>query len=424
MRTPKIVEAKRCMRYETPRKWSCNPEVVQALTSVNRLFLFNADETEISRKVACKEGGSHVSLFLVVSATGDVMTPVVLHGPPHCYVRCEESLPQLLLYQTRSGYMEKGTFKDIMAQVFIPFVNRKRKKIDRTIALLKDKIEKGLADSYDTEQYDKFSSISKHAVLVADGHRSRYDPETLKMLRDADIDLVILPAHSSHLTQPLDLGLNRLIKQEFRKALSKPIPDFLRATLKQKPNKRAKLTKSASSGTEEKSVVKAEYDRLHVLYAIANAIPAALKPCNIISAWGTAHLAPFNQDPPYSEKDESDMCRELSVSALEVQLNGVQETDGATIGLVNKSITGVVNSSANLPSMTELLTQDLQPETWEGQCTVLVSDGPVTALLQSTNENDDVGDSVQIVPGANGNPAHLSGLSNARCFVLLDNKDL
>ena len=104
MRTPKLLDAKRCIRYETLRLWFENEDVVKALTSVHPMFLFNADKTEINRKggapgkVACKEGeqpclvvedrsGSHVSLFLVVSATGERMDTIVFHGKPHQYVK-------------------------------------------------------------------------------------------------------------------------------------------------------------------------------------------------------------------------------------------------------------------------------------------------------------------------------------------------
>ena len=78
---------------------------------------------------------------------------------------------------------------------------------------------------------------NKHAVLVADGHKSRYDVETLEILHNADIDLLIIPAHTSHILQPLDLRLNGLIKEEFRKAWVEAIPEVLLATITMKPIK-------------------------------------------------------------------------------------------------------------------------------------------------------------------------------------------
>ncbi len=62
---------------------------------------------------------------------------------------------------------------------------------------------------------DSLKSIDKHAVLVVDGHTSRYDPEMFRILREADIDLLIILSHSSHVLQPLVLTLNRLFLYKF-----------------------------------------------------------------------------------------------------------------------------------------------------------------------------------------------------------------
>ena len=85
--------------------------------------------------------------------------------------------------------MDKDTFRKLLKHYFIPHVEEQKKKLD--------------------------DSICKRAVLVVDGHVPRYDWRTLFMLRKADIDLLILTAHSSHLTQPLDLRLNAEIKRKF-----------------------------------------------------------------------------------------------------------------------------------------------------------------------------------------------------------------
>ena len=101
-------------------------------------------------------------------------------------------------------------------------------------------------------------------------------------------------------------------------------------------------------------------------------------------------------------------------------MNRVQPTDGRMIGLINKSITGVINSERNLSAMTELVANDLEPERCEGSCNILVSEGPVVALVEASGENDDVGDSVQFIPGTNGEPNRFSGVSDAPCFVVFE----
>ncbi len=52
------------------------------------------------------------------------------HGKPQNYISCDDLLPQVHLYETDNGYMDKVTFRDIMSRVFIPFVERKRWELD------------------------------------------------------------------------------------------------------------------------------------------------------------------------------------------------------------------------------------------------------------------------------------------------------
>jgi len=153
-------------------------------------------------KVACKQGeriflavddpsGSHVTVFPIVSATGVIIDRVpVLHGKPTAYapdnLRC---LKGLALYETGKGYMDKITFYRIMTEVFIPYVNKVRATLPKTVDM--------------------------HAVLIVDGHKSRFYIPTFKALQKAGIYLIILPAHSSHVTQPLDLHLNCITKSLF-----------------------------------------------------------------------------------------------------------------------------------------------------------------------------------------------------------------
>jgi len=66
------------------------------------------------------------------------------------------------------------------------------------------------------------------AVLVVDGHSSRYNPSTLRYLRRNFIHLLVIPAHSSHILQPLDLTLNRLVKDAYKKEYSLAECHFLK----------------------------------------------------------------------------------------------------------------------------------------------------------------------------------------------------
>ena len=394
MRTPKVIEAKRCIRYETTYYWYHDPDVVRILTTVDPAFLFNADETEINRKggapgkVACKEGeqpclvvedrgGSHVTLFLVISAVGEVMTPtVVLHGPPQEYVKCPHLLPQLKFYETGNGYMTKECFKQIMVECFIPYVNNKRKALDDEIAMLEGKVRDREGTRADVHHLQQLKSVNKRAALIVDGHKSRYFDETFEVLRAADIDLLVLPAHSSHLTQPLDLKLNGLIKDKFKDWYAQRLPGVLddTVTCRPSPSKRSRSAEGSQAESEDSDgmKVKAEYDRLYVMSAIRNAIPAALTPSNILSAWRTSHLYPFTTDPPYTREKEAEYQNEMVASSgVLVKLNPIELTDGKRTGLVNRRIIGYVNTPEFSSAMIDVLTGDVEPQPCEGSCDYL-----------------------------------------------------
>jgi len=57
---------------------------------------------------------------------------------------------------------------------------------------------------------DKFKF--RKALLITDGHSSRKSPKAIDMLIRARIDQLVIPAHSSHLLQPLDCGVFRAFK--------------------------------------------------------------------------------------------------------------------------------------------------------------------------------------------------------------------
>ena len=49
-------------------------------------------------------------------------------------------------------------------------------------------------------------------VLLFDGHTTHIDVETSRLCKDNVILLYCLPAHTSHITQPLDVGLFKPLK--------------------------------------------------------------------------------------------------------------------------------------------------------------------------------------------------------------------
>jgi len=215
MKKPKLVDAKRCAIMPILEDWYGDPELAKFLPALNPKLFFNMDETQITLKRSSPgkavtvdkvqpvlatddRTSTHVTLLLTVSAYGKVVSPsCVLHGGPAKYLHDPSSVSDLRLYQTDKGYMDKDTFYRIMVEVFIPYVEQTRLELSK----LNPK-------------------VNKRAALVVDGHKSRYDPRTFRALQEAGITLIILPAHSSHLTQPLDLHLNSIVKSEFAKIMA------------------------------------------------------------------------------------------------------------------------------------------------------------------------------------------------------------
>jgi hypothetical protein len=63
--------------------------------------------------------------------------------------------------------------------------------------------------------YTTERTIGSHRLLVLDGHGSHLTPEFDKVCRDNNIICICMPAHSSHLLQPLDVGCFGPLKRAY-----------------------------------------------------------------------------------------------------------------------------------------------------------------------------------------------------------------
>ena len=59
------------------------------------------------------------------------------------------------------------------------------------------------------------------AILVLDGHSSRENPEALKLLKENNIRVEVMPSHCSHIFQPLDLSCFGPFKVYLKKSIRK-----------------------------------------------------------------------------------------------------------------------------------------------------------------------------------------------------------
>ena len=69
------------------------------------------------------------------------------------------------------------------------------------------------------EPLTREKAVGKYRLLICDGHNSHITGTFIGHCMDHDILLFILPPHSSHLTQPLDVGVFRPLKKYMAKEL-------------------------------------------------------------------------------------------------------------------------------------------------------------------------------------------------------------
>ena len=64
-------------------------------------------------------------------------------------------------------------------------------------------------------KHTKDRTVGTYRLLVLDGHNSHVNPEFDQFSLDHNIIVVCMPAHSSHLLQPLDVGCFSALKQSY-----------------------------------------------------------------------------------------------------------------------------------------------------------------------------------------------------------------
>ena len=76
-----------------------------------------------------------------------------------------------------------------------------------------------LTSVFDPNTRDKANG--KRRALIFDGHGSHVQPEVLRFCIDNNISILLMPPHSSHLCQPLDVGIFSPLKQYMSAELNK-----------------------------------------------------------------------------------------------------------------------------------------------------------------------------------------------------------
>ena len=197
------------------RAYACNSAVVDDFfqkleAAVERLDLkskpqniFNVDEsgfqTDIgSQKLFCKRGlknphktvaSSTKTMYTVqvcCSANGDFLPLYVIYKGLHLYnTWCVGGPPDIRYNCSPSGWMESQQFVDWFEKVFI----------------------------------EATGHLEGNKLLIFDGHNSHISSSVVELAAKNDIELLCLPAHTSSILQPLDVGVFKTVKASWRKCL-------------------------------------------------------------------------------------------------------------------------------------------------------------------------------------------------------------
>ena len=136
------------------------------------------------------------------------------------------------------------------------------------------------------EKYTKDRTTGRYRLLVLDGHGSHVTPEFDQYCFNHSIIVLCMPAHSSHLLQPLDVGCFSVLKRSYGRLVEKQMglgvnhidkQDFL--SLYQQARIEALHTKNVQSGFVATGLVPYEPDRvLSLLHAQFHTPSPQLRP--------------------------------------------------------------------------------------------------------------------------------------------------
>ena len=181
--------------------------------NVNPSLLFNLDESSINftrrvhKKVVCtrshKDGKYCIhpnriissTLVLCIPAEGKALDTTLIwpqaHIPPEFHLF---PLKDIHIYCQKSAYQTRQSFTSMMLDYYLPEMIRRRRVIKKE---------------------------TDPIILFLDGHSSRLSLPVIQFCAEHNIKMLILPAHTSSITQPLDRCCNGVLKKVFAALCSK-----------------------------------------------------------------------------------------------------------------------------------------------------------------------------------------------------------
>ena len=240
-------------------------------------LFFNADETHCeigTPRVVCTVGETsraqridefeealHITAMVTINAMGDNIKPLLILPNKNMP---QDTLPFVVsgaidISGSGNGWMNEEIFAE-WAEAFISNVQSIRAKYQ--------------------------CNPNERAILILDGHDSRNQIEIMQKFKANFIDVVILPAHLTHILQPFDVAIGRPFKQRLTSC--------------------AAMLRSLIDGSD---VTKRACIRIEQIIAIIDGLRAAITITNCMHAFAACGFVPYDPGVVLSNKDISKSSR-------------------------------------------------------------------------------------------------------------------
>ena len=202
----KMYDVKSMIDRQTTIQFFSNVRLLRDLEHYTLNLMFNMDEEWISiekKQMSGKEihtpgvdpicqqpsDTDHITLIDCIAASDYHVKPsYIIPSPLRDTTKVKEYLlDDLHLIVNYSSYMRGMIFNKWLNEILVPYVNEKRTTPDQ------------------------------HTLLICDAHVSPINEETLQTLKHNNIDMIVLPVHSTSKYHPLDVGIYSSYKDNFRR---------------------------------------------------------------------------------------------------------------------------------------------------------------------------------------------------------------
>jgi hypothetical protein len=266
-----LIRICRPQTLELVRRFSCDrPKVERFLNQFAQMFdrdrrlIWNADETQLNAmkrfKVLAERGHlplvtalehvPHLTGMVTISGDGEFLPPIVI-------LKNLQHLRDLAEYETHcffatslNGWMTKDLWV-YYALVFCAQMSQYRTTLPKEIR-------------------------EEDMLLIIDGHKTRISLLAAVIFEMFGVEVLVLPAHCTHLLQMFDVAVAAALKVAFKREL----------------DRRVHLLASAAPGD------KAQVMRRILVESFINALPAGATPANIEAGFRQSGVHPFDPSIP------------------------------------------------------------------------------------------------------------------------------